>query len=64
MSFQEQDVELVPVPMSAETRRRLVAFAAAVGKRPTAAAAELLSELLQDDDFWNAAATERPPLNG
>jgi hypothetical protein len=63
MGVQENDVELVPVPMSAETRRRLVAFAAAIGKLPTQAAAELLDDLLHDDEFWNAAAAERPPLN-
>jgi hypothetical protein len=61
--IQEDAVELVPVPMSAETRRRLVRFAAAIGKHPTDAAAELFAELLHDDAFWNAAEVERSPLN-
>lgn len=55
MSEENKDVEIVPVPMSAETRRRLVRFAAATGKGETEAAGELLDGLLADDEFYNAA---------
>lgn len=55
----DDGVELVPVPMSRETRKRLVAFARAIGKPEGLAAAELFAELLNDDEFWNAARDTR-----
>lgn len=55
----DDDVELVPIPMDRETRTRLVRFAKAIGKPPVDAAGSLLSTLLVDDEFWNAAAHER-----
>jgi hypothetical protein len=53
---QDDGIELVPVPMGPETRARLVAFARAVGKPPAEAAGALLNDLLEDQDFWDAAA--------
>jgi 2-keto-4-pentenoate hydratase len=49
------DIELVPVPMDRETRQRLVKFAAAIDKQPIHAAAQLLRDLLSDDEFYEAA---------
>jgi hypothetical protein len=54
--------ELVPIPLDEATRARLVHFARAIGEHPTRAASTLLRELLRDDEFWNAAATEQPNI--
>ncbi len=51
-----EGVELVPVPMDRETRRRLVLFSRAIGKQPIHAASVLLTDLLADEEFFNAAA--------
>lgn len=53
---EDEDVELVPVPMGRETRARLVEFAKAIDEKPIDAAGMLLDDLLRDDKFWNAAS--------
>ena len=50
----DEDVELVPVPMSPETIAALVNFARKVGETPMIAAAMLLEDLLSDEEFWEA----------
>lgn len=54
----DDDVELVPIPMNAHTRRLLKAYAKACGKRETETAGELLELLMNDQSFWEAAADE------
>lgn len=43
-------IELVPIPLDRETLSRLARFGADVGKHPQIVAAELLRELLIDDE--------------
>jgi hypothetical protein len=50
----EEEFELVPVPMSAQTRSKLNTFAHKVGEYPIMAAAMLLEDLLEDQDFWDS----------
>jgi len=50
----DDGIEQVPVPMSAETRARLKAFAERIGEHPVIAAGMLLEDLLDDEDFWDA----------
>lgn len=57
----KDDRELVPIPMDAETIRRLARFGQATGLHPTDAAGDLLRDLLADDEFWNAS--ERARMN-
>lgn len=52
--IEDDEFELVPVPMSAETRAKLNTFANKVGERPIMAAAMLLEDLLEDQDFWDS----------
>ena len=49
-----EDVEDIPIPLDGLTVRRLARFARLVGKRPLEAAGELLRDLLEDSDFWDA----------
>lgn len=58
MRATDNDTELVPIPMDAETRRRLAAFSRASGLTAVDAAASLLKHLLIDDAFYEAARTE------
>ena len=51
---EDENVELVPVPMSPETIAALVNFARKVGEPPMIAAAMLLADLLEDEDFLDA----------
>lgn len=60
-SDDEDDVDVLPIPLDRETRRRLKVFAAKVGKREIEAAEELLVDLLFDDDFWNEAKDAATP---
>lgn len=46
----DDDIELVPIPLDRETRALLVRFSAACGEHPCRKAAELLRDLLLDDD--------------
>ena len=57
IEIENDDDELLAVPVSRETVRRLVRFSRAVGDDPSKVAGRLLTELLVDDDFWNAAAS-------
>jgi hypothetical protein len=50
---EEDDIELVPVPMDRETRARLVMLSHIVGDRPTKVAASLLHDLLLEDELFN-----------
>lgn len=47
---QEDDTEVVPIPLDRETIARLARYGRACGKHPVTAAAELLAELLLDDE--------------
>lgn len=52
-NFPEDDddgVELCPVPMDRDTRRRLVLLSRLAGKAPLEMAAELLRDVLEDDE--------------
>ena len=60
---EEDDVELVPVPMGRETRARLVRFARATGRKPQDAAAALLDDLLVEDEIHNAPAVRPAKFN-
>jgi hypothetical protein len=54
------------VPLNAVTLRRLERFARGLGKPVGAAAADLLRDLLADEEFWEAAedaAAARATLN-
>jgi hypothetical protein len=51
----EEDVEVVPIPLDGATLTRLAKFGQATGQHPVDAASALLRELLKDDDFFNAA---------
>lgn len=53
---EDAGIEMVPVPLDRVARRRLVRFAAAIGKQPIHAAAELLTGLLADEQLYDAAA--------
>ena len=50
----DDDVELVPVPMGPETRAALRRFAERIGEPPSIAAGMLFEDLLEDEDFWEA----------
>lgn len=56
---EDDDVELVPVPMGRETRRRLARLAEIVEDGPTRVAASLLRDLLRDDE--DAHKLNAPP---
>lgn len=45
-----EDEEELPIPLDGETLGRLARFARACGKHPARAAAELLRDLLIEDD--------------
>lgn len=46
-------VDIAPVPLDRETRKRLVRLAAETGKPPLDLAAQLLRDMLEDDDREN-----------
>ncbi len=48
--FEDDDVEIVPIPMDAATRRRLVDVSREAGDRPMMVAASLLAALLREDE--------------
>ena len=50
--------EAVVIDLDGVTVTRLARFARAIGEHPRSAAARLLTELLADDEFYNAAAEE------
>lgn len=52
-SVMADDVEYIPIPLDRETLARLARFARAIGKHPTRCAAELLHDLMRDDEFEN-----------
>jgi hypothetical protein len=52
----DDDEQIVPVPMDRATRERLVKFAKAINQQPIHAAATLLRDLLSDDEFYESAA--------
>lgn len=45
----DDEGEVLPVPLDAETIKLLARFGRAVGKHPTRVAGELLRDLLRDD---------------
>ena len=55
----EEDVELVPVPMDRAMRERLCRIAKAMGKQPIHAAAQLLGDLLAEDELSEAESPSR-----
>jgi hypothetical protein len=57
--FENDDIEAVPAELNRETRIRLKRFAQATRMTPSQAASVLLTDLLADDEFWNAATTPR-----
>lgn len=50
-SEDDDDYELVPVPLDRETRRRLVALSRVVRHAPAQLASSLLHDLLKDDEL-------------
>ena len=60
MSKRDTDKLVIPVPVDEVTAGRLETFARACGMEPLAAASRLLSDLLADDELYNAAAEEAP----
>ena len=52
--IEDEDVELVPVPMSPETIAALCRFAKRIGEAPAIALGMLVEDLLEDEDFWDA----------
>jgi hypothetical protein len=48
--FEDDDIELLPVPMDAATRRRLLSVSLEAGDDPVKVAASLLATLLRDDE--------------
>ena len=52
---QDEDVEVVLVPLDGATLTRLAKFGRATGQHPARAAGALLRDLLADDEFYNAA---------
>lgn len=46
----DDGVELVPVPMDRETRRRLVAISEVIRAHPVRVAGSLLRDVLQEDE--------------
>ena len=55
MSATDDDMEVVPIPLDAETISRLARFGRMTGTHPVEAARLLLRDLLADDLLWNAA---------
>lgn len=51
----DDEIELVPVPMDRATRARLARFARLSGDRAVMAAGAILRDVLADEDFWEAA---------
>ena len=54
-------IEYLPIPLDADTRARLARFGRAAGKHPSQAAADLLRDLLLDDEHANMLS---PPGTG
>jgi hypothetical protein len=52
--IEDEEIELVPVPMRPETRAALRRFAERIGEPPGIAAGMLFEDLLEDEDFWEA----------
>jgi hypothetical protein len=52
----EDDFEVVPIPLDRETRRRLVALAREVRYAPAQLASSLLHDLLKDDEDMHTLA--------
>lgn len=50
----DDDVELVPVPMDRETRRRLVELSKVIGDQPYRVAGSLLRDVLKEDEDAHA----------
>lgn len=59
----EDDVEIVPVPMDRVTRERLVVLSKKTGKQPIHVAGDLLRDVLIDDEMFNARPSPGAPLN-
>lgn len=55
------DFATISIPLDREAQRRLLRFAKAIHEHPLVAAARLLSDLLADDEFYNAAEVETQP---
>lgn len=58
MGVHAKKQEIVAIPLDHLTAERLRLFAEACGLNPLVAASRLLSDLLADDEFYNAAARE------
>jgi hypothetical protein len=55
----DEDIELVPVPMDRHTRGRLARFCKVTGQAGAApAAGQLLKDLLRDVTFWEELCDE------
>ncbi len=48
--MRDDDIDIVPVEIDRETRERLVRFSVTIGKHPAKVAAELLRDILLDDE--------------
>lgn len=61
----DEDVELVPVPMDRHTRGRLARFCKVTGQAGAApAAGQLLADLLRDVTFWEELCDQGTEPNG
>lgn len=49
-SIDHDDVDVLPVPLDRETRERLARFCAETGRPAAVVAAEMLAEVLRDDE--------------
>jgi hypothetical protein len=56
--IEDEEVELVPVPMRPETLAALVRFADRIGEAPGIALGMLVEDLLEDETFWDAVDDE------
>lgn len=50
---EDDDIEIVPIPMGAATRERLDRLSRFMGKPPLKVAESLFHDLLLDDEFFN-----------
>lgn len=60
---QDNEIELVPIPLDRETIERLARLGRMVGKHPVKCAGELLRDLLRDDEMEHGGLIETTRLN-
>ncbi len=55
---EDDDVEVVPIPLDRETIERLIRLARLVGMHPVGCASSLLHDLMRDDEVTNVCALD------